>query len=50
MQYTDNEIRHIAYAIWQERKRRQEPDADNEAENWRRAKDWLESRDIWQRG
>lgn len=47
MEYIKHEdIAHEAYRIWQKRKTIEDPEADNAKENWRRAEEKLEKREL----
>jgi hypothetical protein len=48
MYFTDNDIKQTAGEIWRERKARNDPDADNADENWRRAEERLCLMEFWQ--
>ena len=43
---TENDIRHMAYKVFQERLRMGDPDAWNEKENWALAKKLLEVKEL----
>ena len=50
MSYDDQDLKETAYEIYLERKARGDPNADNQEENWHKARERLVQINILQRG